>query len=149
MVATNGRYYLICNYDKYDDASHYRLDRITGIKMLDIPAKPMKMVKGLENGLQLPKQMAEHIYMFAGESVAVKFRAEAHLVGEILDWFGLDVHFSNEAGGMVDVRVRVNAQAFVFWALQYGQYVEVLEPAALREEVKHAMTEIAGKYGME
>ncbi|MGN0502669.1 MAG: helix-turn-helix transcriptional regulator, partial [Ruminococcus sp.] len=26
IVATNGRYYLVCNYDKYDDVSHYRLD---------------------------------------------------------------------------------------------------------------------------
>ena len=32
MVATNGRYYLICNYDKYDTLSNYRIDRITGIK---------------------------------------------------------------------------------------------------------------------
>ena len=31
MVATNGRYYLICNYDKYDTLSNYRIDRITGI----------------------------------------------------------------------------------------------------------------------
>ena len=149
IVATNGRYYLICNYDKYDDVSHYRLDRITDIRLLDSPAKPMKMVKGLENGLLLPKHMAEHIYMFAGESLVVRFRAEDHLVGEILDWFGQDAGFSNENGGMVDVCVTVNAQAFVFWALQYGQYVEVLEPAGLREEVKHAVMEMAGKYNEE
>ena len=146
IVATNGRYYLICNYDKYDEVSNYRLDRITDIRMLDTPIKPMKKVKGLEHGLDLPKHMAEHIYMFAGESLAVTFRAESHLAGEIIDWFGQDVSFSNEADGMVDVRVRVNAQAFVFWALQYGQYVEVLAPTDLREEVKHAVMEMAGKY---
>ena len=35
MVATNGRYYLICNYDKYDTLSNYRIDRITGITKQD------------------------------------------------------------------------------------------------------------------
>ena len=92
------------------------------------------------------KHMADHIYMFAGESVNVSFRAERHLVGEIIDWFGQDVKFSNETDCTVDVRVNVNEQAFVFWALQYGQYVEVLEPAGLRETIKSAIMEIADKY---
>lgn len=26
MAAKEGKYYLICNYDKYDDISNYRLD---------------------------------------------------------------------------------------------------------------------------
>ena len=148
IVATNGRYYLICNYDKYDAVSNYRLDRISDIRLLDAPAKPMKKVKGLGHGLDLPKHMAEHIYMFAGESVAVKFRSASHLAGEIIDWFGQGTRFSNDTGGMVDVRVTVNAQAFVYWALQYGQYVEVMEPVDLREEVKRAITEMARQYGL-
>ncbi len=31
LAATNGRYYLICNYDKYDDLANYRVDRIKDI----------------------------------------------------------------------------------------------------------------------
>jgi len=147
IVATNGRYYLICNYDKYDNVANYRLDRITDIRVLETPVKPMKKVKGLEHGLNLPKHMAEHIYMFAGESVNAVFRADISLVGEIIDWFGQDVRFFNETDSMVDARVTVNEQAFIFWALQYGQYVEVLESAGLRERVKSAVMEIAGKYG--
>ena len=64
MVATNGRYYLVCNLDKYNNVANFRLDRIAGIRLLDTPVKPMKKVVGLEHGLNLPKHMAEHIYMF-------------------------------------------------------------------------------------
>jgi len=146
IVATNGRYYLICNYDKYDDVSNYRLDRITDIQLLGNPVKPMKKVVGLESGLNLPKHMAEHIYMFAGRSVAVKFRAQKYIVGEIIDWFGRDINFLNETDYTVDVRVSVNEKAFYFWALQYGKHIEVLDPAGMRENVKNAAKFIYEKY---
>ena len=29
MAATNGRYYLIANYDRYTNISHYRVDKIS------------------------------------------------------------------------------------------------------------------------
>ncbi|MBR5162796.1 MAG: WYL domain-containing protein, partial [Schwartzia sp.] len=58
MVANNGRYYLIGNYDKYDNVSHYRVDRITSIEMLSEPAKPKKEVKDFGGGWTLPKHMA-------------------------------------------------------------------------------------------
>lgn len=45
MAAKEGKYYLICNYDKYDDISNYRLDRITQLKILDEPAKPFEKLK--------------------------------------------------------------------------------------------------------
>lgn len=146
IVATNGRYYLICNYDKYENVANYRLDRITEIRLLETPVKPMKKVVGLEKGLNLPQHMAEHIYMFAGDSVPVTFRARSHLVEQIIDWFGRDVIFSNDNYDTVDVRVCVNQQAMAFWALQYGEYVEILEPPSLRDIVKNIVSDMAKKY---
>lgn len=80
MAATNGRYYLICNYDKYDTLSNYRIDRITGIKMLDENRKPVRELK--EREINLPKHMAEHLYMFAGESIHAKFKAQNHIIDQ-------------------------------------------------------------------
>ena len=136
MVATNGRYYLICNYDKYDNVAHYRLDRITDIRLLDTPAKPMKRVKGLENGLNLPKHMAEHLYMFSGESAPVTFRMKTYLMNDCLDWFGKDVVFSDETEDEVTVRVTVNYEAMRHWAVQYARHIRVLTPTHLAEQVK-------------
>ena len=34
IVANNGRFYLICNTDKHDNISHYRIDRMTDVRML-------------------------------------------------------------------------------------------------------------------
>ena len=146
MAATNGRYYLICNHDSHNGVSYYRLDKITNIKILESKVKDKKLIKGLKNGLDLPKHMAEHIYMFAGESVRVKFRAKRHITGQIIDWFGDGVAFTDATDDVVIVTVQVNESAFYYWALQYGPYVEVLEPEGLRGKVKDAILGMAKKY---
>lgn len=146
MVANKGRYYLICNYDKYDDISHFRLDKITQVKILDEPVKPMKQVHGLEQGLNLTKHMAEHIYMFSGQSVRVKLRTDSDTVSELIDWFGKDFRITEESDGKILVSLPINEQAMFYWALQYGPYVEVLEPESLRSKLRDAVAKMNEKY---
>lgn len=61
MAAREGKHYLICNYDKYNDISNYRVDRIADIKILDEPAKPFGTLDWA-NGrtLDLEEYMKEH-----------------------------------------------------------------------------------------
>ncbi len=147
MVANNGRFYLIGNYDRYDNISHYRIDRITDVTILDEKRKPTKNVEGLERGLNLPKHMAEHIYMFSGESVDVVMLAEKHLMSELVDWFGRDFSILEEREDVVKIKVSLNERAAFYWALQYGPYVEVLKPESLREELKNCIKNMNKKYG--
>lgn len=136
MVATNGRYYLIANVERHDNISHYRVDHIRDIEITDTPAKPQRKVEGLENGLDLPKHMAEHVYMFAGESQRVIMRTTPGMAGELIDWFGSGVTFSDETETSVIAHVTANLQAMRFWALQYAPYVTVLAPQSLVDTVK-------------
>jgi predicted DNA-binding transcriptional regulator YafY len=149
IVAANGRFYLICNYDKYDGLSDYRLDRITGIKLQETSAKPIKSLHGFENGLDLSRYMAEHIYMFSGDSVRVKFLADLHdrsIVGEIIDWFGRNAVFLNTTADTAEVSVRVNEGAMFYWAMQYGCSVTVLEPESLRNKIAIAVCRMQTSY---
>ncbi len=147
MVATNGRYYLVCNYDKYNNFANYRVDRITGIRLLDTPAKPMKKVQGLENGLDLPKHMAEHIYMFSDKTEKVKFRAKKYIVSEIIDWFGKDVKFNDETEDEVTAEVKVSRMAMKFWAMQYAEHITVTYPENFADEIGNTLRTAAEKYG--
>ena len=147
IAAANGRYYLICNYDKYDDVANYRLDRITEIRMLETPAKAMSAVKGLEKGFDLPRHMAEHIYMFTGPSDTVSVRIKKYILDDIMDWFGGDLTFFDEAEDEVSVRVRVNLDAMRRWALQYALHARVLTPESLAECVRRDIKAAGENYG--
>lgn len=146
IAAANGRYYLICNYDKYDNVSNYRLDRITDIRLLETPVKPMRQVKGLEHGFNLPKHMAEHIYMFGGESAPVTFTAKKNLLNDVMDWFGKDVTFLDETEDSVTAKVTVNLDAMRLWALQYALYVRILSPQSLADDVRNDLQKAIENY---
>jgi predicted DNA-binding transcriptional regulator YafY len=147
MVGTSGRYYLICNMDKYDNLANYRVDRISNIQLLDTRAKPIKKVKGAEYGLDLPKHMAEHIYMFSGESVRVTFRAKRNIVSDVIDWFGMDFEIKERKDERVEITVKVNETAMHLWALQYAPYeVEIITPKSLRKQVIDSLKESLGRY---
>lgn len=146
MVASNGNYYLLGNLDKYDNVSYYRIDKITNVEILKDKIKPMEQVKDLANGLDLPKHMAEHIYMIHGESVRVTLKCNNYIIDALVDWFGKDIRIIEKNKDYFLARVTCNHDAMMYWALQYGQHVEVLEPTSLRAELKKEINKMVRKY---
>lgn len=146
LVANNGRYYLIGNYDYYDGLNHYRIDRITDIEMTDEKIKPQKQVKGLEGGLNLPKHMAEHIYMFCGDSVNVQLKTKTWMMDNLIDWFGKDFKIIKKGDEDMTISVKCNREAIFYWALQFGAHVEVLSPADLRKELAETINIMNERY---
>lgn len=147
MVATNGRYYLICNNDYFDNLSHYRLDRITDIKLLDTNRKSLRELEEVADRINLDDYMAEHIYMFGGKSVFVSLKIEKGAIGEFIDWFGTDrVDFSNQTEEAVTAKVKVNREAMRKWALQYALHVTVLSPPDLVADIKQDIAKAMRNY---
>ncbi len=135
MAAKEGKYYLICNYDKYDDVSNYRLDRICDIKLLNEPAKPFEACADGKS-LNLSQYMREHVYMFSSENERVKFRIVKPMISDIIDMFGEDVVFSEETEDFVNVTVNVNRMSMLQFAKSFAPDCIVLSPPSLADEVK-------------
>jgi len=58
MAAANGFYYLICNTDGHENIVHYRIDKMTEVKMLKIPAKNKNQIAEFIGGtFNLPKHL--------------------------------------------------------------------------------------------
>ena len=146
IVANNGKFYLIGNYDKYDNVVHFRIDRMTEVCELEERVKPMKDVPELSRGLNLPRHMAEHIYMFSGPGIPVKLLTTKDMMSELVDWFGTDFSVIKKDEDRIIVRVNCNEKAMKFWALQYGSYIEVLEPESLRNQIKESIAGMSKKY---
>ncbi len=146
MISNKGKYYLVGNYDAYDDVSHYRLDRITDVEILKDSRKPMKSIKGLENGLNIAEHIAEHVYMFSGKSEHVKLKVNENLMDTLIDNFGKDFRVKYGEGNDIIVDLKCNPDACFYWVMQYGQHAEVLEPESMRNRIKEASYNAYKKY---
>ena len=147
MAAKEGKYYLICNYDKYDDISNYRIDRIVDIELLDENAKPFEKLKGSDGKrLDLAKYMREHVYMYSSNSSRVKIRVVKAMISDVIDMFGNEVKFYDETEDTVCINVCVNEASMVQFAQSYAPDVEILEPVALRKEVKERLRKAYKAY---
>lgn len=147
MVSTNGRYYIICNNDKLDTVSHYRVDRITNIEILNEKRKPEKNVKELKNGLTIQQYMAEHLYMFGGKSISVKLKCKAPIINEFVDWFGPDgIELLTQTEDEITFSVNVNEEAIRKWALQYALHIQVISPQSLVDLIKEDLKQALENY---
>ena len=137
MAAREGKYYLICNHDSYDDIANYRLDRICDLKVLDRAARPFSSLAGSdERPLELAEYMRRHVYMYAGGDCRARLRIAPFLVSDVVDLFGRDVAFSDEDDGGATVTVFANEMSVEQFAKSFAPHVTVLEPADLRDRVK-------------
>ncbi len=146
LVASEGRYYLICNNDRHDTVSNYRVDRITGIELLETPVKPTAQVKGLENGLNLQEYMARNLNMFYGPPEDVEFLIPRSHVSLVIDDFGRHVSFFDREDGQVLCRLTASAEAMKHWAVRYANIARVLKPAALVEAIRGEIAAAAALY---
>ena len=137
MVAQEGKYYLICNYNKYDDISNYRVDRIRNIQILEEKGKPFETLKWSgHQPMNLNEYMKEHVYMYSSENAFVKFRIVKAMISDVIDLFGKGVNFSEETDTHVSVSVHVNERAAEQFAKNYAPDVVILQPKRLRDKLR-------------
>ena len=147
MVAKEGKYYLICNYEPNDDISHYRVDHIRELNILDEPSKPFGTLLGA-NGqrLKLAEYVKEHPYMCSGKTIRVKFRITKPMIGEVVERFARDIKFSDEDEAGVTVTAWIDESSAERFAKTYLPDVVVLEPRKLAERVRNSVREILLQY---
>ena len=153
LVTERSRYYLICHMTKDGQSGNklvnLRVDRFLSVDILaDQKRLDIRKLPGYENGsFQLDDYMRQHLHMVSGETVIVKMQIKRKNIGDFIDRYGKDFNIVGETpSGDVILRFKVNDNALMFWALQYGEIATVLEPKSLVDKLRQETERLAGKY---
>jgi predicted DNA-binding transcriptional regulator YafY len=139
MVCANEKYYLVCNYDKHENISHYRIDRMKNIEITAQARKP------LPKDFSLRDYSNALVYMFDGKREDVEIVCDNFMAGEVMDRFGSEVRMTPVDAARFRLQIFAPPLGLKFWALQYLPYCEVVAPLWLREEIKESIR--MNRYG--
>lgn len=144
-VNSKGKYFLVCNRDGFENLANYRIDYMTQVKVLDTDRRSIKEVckKDKINPVDYAN---EHIYMFSGETLEFTLKIyDDRMINEVIDWFGKGVKIYTDNDD-VYVKLKTNENALIYWALQYGESVEIVAPQHIRDVIKEKLNVISKKY---
>ncbi len=148
LIVSQGRYYVAGNMEPHENVIHCRLDRMTKVALLDEAAKPKRQMQEFKT-TTLPEYVAQHFYMSTGPNAQVRIRTKEQMMDVLIDWFGKDFKILKNQGGEMEILLRCNENAIKYWALQYGDSVEILSPRNLRESVAETARGMCTMYSGE
>lgn len=140
LVYMNEKTYLIGKDNSHSDLSHYRVDRMKNISFTD--KKYLKRNKD-EDPYQYAKSK---IYMYHGEDIRVALKCDNQILDDIIDIFGKDITIDKSDDQHFIAYVKSSKQGIIYLALQYLNYMEVLDPEDIRAEIKQAIDNAKKKY---
>lgn len=134
-------YYLITYKQKYDNYTHYRVDKMEGIEITDDD----RILN--DEPFDLSKYAKATFGMFGGEEHNVSIKFENELVGVVLDRFGSDVRIvkSDEQHFICTVNVAVSPH-FLAWIFSFGNRAEIISPDYVIDEMYRLVSDVKEKY---
>lgn len=146
ITSRNGHSYLICNIPKYDDLTHFRIDRIKDCESCYTASKPLRMLKGFETGIRLSEYVMEHPNLWSGNAVRITFKCKQYMMNDVADSFGTNLRIEKLPDNIMKVHVQASESAMLHWAIQFADAVEVLSPQSLREKITETLRNALEKY---
>lgn len=129
-------YYALVNINKYNNLSHFRVDRMTKVDILDEPARNINEVSEYKNYIDFDEYHRSVFSMFGGEMHNVRIRFREELATAVYDRFGMDVEVSDIKDGWFTISARVRVSpGFLSWLTIFGNKAEILDPISLRAEM--------------
>ena len=140
LILHNQRYYVMGYSSYWNNIIFHRLDHISNIEIYDIPAKPIREVPGYEYGIDFKKISSSLPYLFTDKPEQIHMIVDINMIDHVIDWFGKDVIIGKTKDEQkLTVSLMASPNAMEHWALQYLNYVEVTQPAHLRERIKNSL----------
>lgn len=137
----NENYYLVA-YSERHGITHYRVDKMAQLQMLDTP----RIVNDETRALDVSKYGKNVFGMFGGEQMQVKMRFENPLAGVVLDRFGHDVMLIPDGDLHFTLTTDIAVSPVFFgWLAGFGGAAKIVFPQsaveAYLELCKHSMAQ--------
>ena len=137
------KYYLVVYDSKHGNMTHYRVDKMMDIRILDEPREGREAFREF-NAAHYSNTL---FGMFSGEETKVTIEAANHMIGVMIDRFGKDIIIAPVDGEhfRTTVTVAVSDQ-FFGWIIALGGEVKIVAPGPVVEKMKDLLAKVSDQY---
>ena len=140
-------YYLIGNYEKYDNLMNLRIDRIHSVEILDEPIRHFSEVSTYIDTFDVADYTKKLFGMFGGNMQDIKLRCSNKILEQVTDRFGEKIFITNVNDKTFDFSVKAAvSEALGTWIMNYGADIEVISTTELRDKIVNRAEKILEIY---
>lgn len=145
IALVDERYYLIANLEFLGVLTHFRLDKIRHIRMLEMDSRHFSEVCDYRDEFDTEDYVLKSFCFPAPDAVTVRLRCVDTLLGEVFDRFGsrLTIEKQGSRCFLVDVPFDTDLPS---WVASCGAQCEVISPEPLRAQMRDVLSAAAAIY---
>lgn len=134
-------YYLITYKEKYDNYTHYRVDKMEMIELIETE----RVLP--EKSFDLSNYSKTMFQMFGGEEADVSIKFHDDLASVVFDKFGTDIPVVKKDENHFVCRVKVAVSPhFLSWVMSFGKKAKILSPEHVVRDMYRLAREITEIY---
>lgn len=143
LTYADENYYLIAYHEKYNDISHFRVDRMTEIEVSKEKQPEMKEYKDFN----VAKYSKKVFQMFSGEMHRVELELDNSLINAVIDKFGKEVNIFYKSDDSFKISIEVAATGTFFgWLIMFSDKVKIVSPQTICHEFKQYLLSVTSLY---
>lgn len=130
LVQDNDNYYLIAYSEKYHNKTHYRVDKMEQVEILEDCISSASFAE--INKLKLYKDRV--FSMYAGEQIDITLEFDSSLLGQVFDRFGEQSRIEKVENDKLRIKTPVQiSPTFFGWVFQFAGRVRIVKPKEVRQ----------------
>jgi len=140
-------YYLVCNYPRYDNLLHLRVDRINSVEILPHSVRPFSEVSHYRDFFDIADYTKRLFGMYTGELQEVEFCCNKRIIEPVLDRFDENIFIKNVTEDSFSFTAKITlSDALVTWIINYGDDIKIKKPEILKDMIKERVTKVLKNY---
>ncbi|MBO4694169.1 MAG: WYL domain-containing transcriptional regulator [Clostridia bacterium] len=140
-------YYLVGNYDKYDNLVHLRIDRMKSVEETTEKSRHFSEVSSYSDSFNVADYTKRLFDMFVGNFSRIHLRCSKDTLEQIVDRFGNSIFVSNVTDKYFEISVECAVSyGLVNWIVGFSDNIEVISPEPLRTMIKERAQKVLNLY---
>lgn len=147
---SGNNYYLIGSHDQHEGLTHYRLDRIVNLRMLDDDMIEAREKIGVNPEVYIQEYIDMSVNHFAGELIRIKVQYKPDPITNAIlyDFAGKDIRVRKVDDNVLEASFKkMHSITLSAWFMQHATRFKVVAPNKLRDAIVRDLEDACEKYG--